>query len=127
MSHAMNPPPRTILVVDDLDMTRNAIAKAMRSLGYRVLTAADAAETFVALTQELPDVILTDVNLPGVSGRAMLPLLRRKAPGVPVIAFSGLPRDLIGEEFDAVIVKPGSVEEFHAAIERELAKKTEAE
>src|SRR5262245_4315440 len=63
-----------ILVVDDDAATRSGIGKAMRALGHRCREAADGVEAWARLEERRADVVISDWQMPGMSG---LDLCRR--------------------------------------------------
>lgn len=63
-----NKEPRTILLVDDEEIMRHALQRILHAQGYRVLQAKDGVEFSHILDNTRLDLILLDVNLPGVDG-----------------------------------------------------------
>jgi CheY-like chemotaxis protein len=78
-----------VLVVDDDESTRECIAELLASQGYEVSTAQDGFDALLQLTREPPDVIISDLNMPNVSGFELLPVVRRAYPHTLLIAMSG--------------------------------------
>jgi len=78
-----------ILVVDDDESTRECIAELLVSHGYEVSTAEDGFDALLQLTREPPDVVISDLNMPGMSGFELLPVVRRVYPHTLLIAMSG--------------------------------------
>ncbi len=74
-----------VLVVDDDAAVCWALEQALISGGYRVRTAADAAAARRAIKRERPDLVLTDVRMPGESGLDLLSTLRVEHPTLPVV------------------------------------------
>src|SRR5688572_15511578 len=74
-----------VLVVDDEPALRDVLEMRVESWGFRVCTAADADEAVRVARERRPDIVLTDVVLPGRSGVELLRSLRALEPGVPVI------------------------------------------
>jgi CheY-like chemotaxis protein len=66
-----------VLVVDDDRDLREVTALVLQSFGAQVVTAAGAADAMAALQQHLPDVILTDIEMPGEDGYTFVRRLRR--------------------------------------------------
>jgi DNA-binding response OmpR family regulator len=81
-----------VLLVDDEPPIMAVLATTLRAHGYQVRTAETAQDALLALTEEVPDVMLLDINLPDLTGWE---LLRRLSPRdrqrVPVIVFSASP------------------------------------
>jgi two-component system cell cycle sensor histidine kinase/response regulator CckA len=88
----------TVLLVEDEDTLRVAIAKALRRRGFSVLSAADGhagIEVFQAHTKDI-DVVLLDLTLPGISGLEVLEQIRLTNPTVRVILTSAYGRESRG-------------------------------
>ena len=83
--------PLTVLVADDDEDMRSLVAETLRSEGYRVVEAHDGAELLDHLRGALngssarPDLVVTDVLMPKLSGLGVLDALRRAQWNVPVI------------------------------------------
>jgi len=85
----MSPFRYRILVVDD-DVTIGTTAKAiLESQGYEVLCALDGFEGLSALKQSPPDVIISDLQMPNMSGFEFLSIVRKRFPSISTIAISG--------------------------------------
>jgi CheY-like chemotaxis protein len=80
----------SVLVVDDDETTLEFLAAALRSCGAQVTTAAAAGEALTALLQARPDVVLSDIAMPGQDGYWLLREIRQVSDpalrGVPVVA-----------------------------------------
>ena len=86
-----NSEPATILLVEDESFVREVTCEVLRSAGYRVLPARDAAEAmrFYELRRGNVDLLLSDVILPGETGPALAGTLRKKNPTLKVLLVSG--------------------------------------
>ena len=78
-----------ILVVDDEPSIRETAEAVLGSEGYEVLTAADGLDGLHALSKSLPDVIISDLNMPRMSGFEFLAIVRKRFPRIATIAMSG--------------------------------------
>jgi two-component system, NtrC family, response regulator AtoC len=78
--------PETVLVVDDDASLRHTVAEVLAAHGYRALPCAGAEEALERLQAEGADVVVTDLRMPGMKGEALLEVVRRTFPAVPVIA-----------------------------------------
>ena len=78
-----------ILVVDDDERVLHASQAVLESNGYEVRTARDGFEALIELRAALPDVIITDLGMPNMSGFELLSVVRKRFPQVSVIAISG--------------------------------------
>jgi CheY-like chemotaxis protein len=61
----------------------------LQSRGYEVLCAEDGFDGLVALKRSLPDIIVSDLRMPNMSGFEFLSVVRRRFPSIPVIVISG--------------------------------------
>src|SRR5246127_3842105 len=78
-----------VLVVDDEPSIREAARAILESQGYEVLTVADGLDGLNALSGSLPDVIISDLNMPRMSGFEFLAIVRKRFPRIATIAMSG--------------------------------------
>ena len=78
----MNPSIATVLVVDDELNQRSALAGVISRWGYSVATASDGAEALQMLKSFAADVVITDLNMPNLDGKALLEELQ-KSPSPP--------------------------------------------
>jgi two-component system response regulator HydG len=80
---------RRLMVVDDDADLRSVIATFLEEKGYEVEEAGDGAEALGRLSTFEPDLILTDVRMPGMDGLALLGAVKERAPGVDVLVTTG--------------------------------------
>src|SRR3954447_13182362 len=78
-----------ILLVDDEASILESTAKLLGAAGYDVRTAQHGFEALLQLKRETPDVIISDLNMPQMSGFEFLSVVRRRFPEIPVVAVSG--------------------------------------
>src|ERR1700690_561735 len=101
----MSDPTVNLLVVDDDAALRMSLSHIFAAFGHRVRCAADGFSALSEIRLEVPDVILSDLNMPGMSGFEFLSVVRRRFPTIKVIAmssaFSGhdVPVGVDAEEF----------------------------
>src|SRR5579864_1747101 len=84
-----NPTEHEILVVDDERAVRYSFGMLLQASGYRVSSAADGFDALLQLKRHVPDIVLSDLNMPQMSGFEFLSVVRRRFPQVSVIAMSG--------------------------------------
>lgn len=107
-----------ILVVDDDEGVRRMLERALTAEGYEMVGAADRREDVAATGLERFDLVITNVNMPGLTGAQMAAELRRRFPGLTVLHLEDLAHPLGAElppEISA-IAKPFSLEGLLAAI-----------
>jgi CheY-like chemotaxis protein len=78
-----------ILVVDDEESIRKVFLRLLEKQGYEVATAENGFDALLKLKQFLPEVIISDLNMPKMSGFEFLSVIRRRFPEISVIASSG--------------------------------------
>jgi CheY-like chemotaxis protein len=79
----------TILVVDDDAALRHSVSLVLGSEGYCVRCAEDGVSALEQIREATPDILLSDLQMPGMSGFELLSLVRHRFPEIFVIAFSG--------------------------------------
>jgi CheY-like chemotaxis protein len=79
-----------ILVIEDDPIMREALTDWLQAAGYGVRTAADGNTGLAAVKLAIPAVVITDIQMPGTSGAAVISELKRDYPEVAIIAISGL-------------------------------------
>jgi DNA-binding NtrC family response regulator len=102
----------TIWVVDDDDSIRWVLDKALSKAGYKTVLFNSADDALQRLDKHLPEVIVTDIRMPGTSGLGLLDSLRISHPEIPVIIMTVMPernRQLLSQPKKAIrssLVKP---------------------
>lgn len=97
--------PRRILLVDSDTDFLQVCSNALRRQGYEVLTAEDGFGALHILRGAQPDVLVTELNLPRMSGFELLSVIRSRFPAISVVALSGeytvatLPNEAICDAF----------------------------
>ena len=117
-----------VLLVDDEREFAGALAERLRLRGYAAQAAFSAAEALAAAAAEPFDVVLLDLNLPGVRGVELLLTLRQTLPQAEIILLSGhldLAEKIEGLRLDAfgTLLKPVELPELIAKIEAARAKR----
>jgi CheY-like chemotaxis protein len=85
----MSGPKVKLLIVDDEPATRTLLTQIFGQMGHSVRSAADGFSALEQIREAMPDVLLSDLNMPGMSGFELLSVVRRRLPGIYVIATSG--------------------------------------
>jgi CheY-like chemotaxis protein len=78
----------TVLLVDDDGDLRIAFAAVLAQTGFRVRTAWDGVSALLEMETGLPDVIVSDLQMPRMSGFELLSTIRLQFPAIPLIAMS---------------------------------------
>jgi len=77
-----------LLIVDDEELPRITLSHIFTGLGHRVRSAEDGFSALREIRQEFPDVVLSDLEMPGMSGFEFLSIVRRRFPGIRAIAMT---------------------------------------
>ena len=91
---------QSVLVVEDEPALRQLVVRAVEGMGYRA-SAAGSGDEAVRRVEELglePDLLITDIVMPGMDGRALVERLRHVSPSLRVIFMSGYAHDLTYDE-----------------------------
>ena len=117
-----------VLVIDDDEQTRALIRHMLEGEGHEVVEAVDGADGLRLFGKNPPDLVLTDINMPGLDGHDVIEAIRVLRADVPIIAISGggaTPKDellLKASKLGAVeiIMKPFEFRQLVGAVERAL-------
>jgi len=92
-------PARTILLVDDDDEFRSLLGMRLEKAGYRILHAVSGARATALVESDAPDLLLMDIQMPGMDGPATQRWLQGSmaARKTPVVFLSGMPEDQVGK------------------------------
>lgn len=84
--------PKTVVIVDDNDDNRAVYAMVLIHLGYRVVHASGGAEAIEVVRRELPDLVLMDLQMPGVNGFEATAVLKADTTTrhIPILAITAL-------------------------------------
>jgi PAS domain S-box-containing protein len=114
---------RTVLVVDDTEVVRNAVARDLRGVGYSVLAASNATEALLLCDQHKGPIhlLVADIVMPGMNGRELSRHLLRNRPDLKILLMTGYDKDTIASEdpvdaSETVLYKPFSSLELFAAL-----------
>jgi len=79
-----------VLLVDDEPRTRGILSRLLSTAGFVTQQAEDGIDGLVKLRETLPDVIISDLRMPRMSGVKFVSVVRRRFPHMPVIVISGV-------------------------------------
>jgi len=103
---------RTILVIDDDEMFLSALVGFLKNNGYNVITAINGFEGLKLLKSAIYDLVITDINMPFISGLGMITTIKKRCPSIPTIAMTGFGKEALNaakeERADVALSKPFS-------------------
>jgi DNA-binding NarL/FixJ family response regulator len=115
--------PKRLLVVDDEPNLLRAVAACLRAEGYEVRTARSGSDALVSLAESLPDLIISDIRMPGMDGHALVHRIRAspRTALIPVIFLTAKDQRADRVEgfragVDAYVTKPFEPDELIAVI-----------
>jgi len=120
-----------ILVVEDNEDSREILAKLLRMSGYEVSSAPDGESAYAAAMSQMPDLIITDINMPGMDGIDLLKKMRLQSlfdrtAILVVTAFGGeAAREAIEAGADAAAAKPFDFEAFVETVQNLIFSRTQ--
>lgn len=87
--HQMPPSQKNLLIVDDDPLLRASLSQVFEQMGHSVRSAQDGFSALCEIRQRTPDILISDLNMPGMSGFELLSVVRRRFPAVQTVAMSG--------------------------------------
>jgi DNA-binding NtrC family response regulator len=120
--------PVTLLSVDDEPAILKALSRVVRDDGYRVLTALDGEEALRVVASELVDIVLSDMDMPGMTGLDLMVRLRRNHPAAVRLLLTG--RGTLAAAVDAInegevyrfMTKPWDIDELREVLRQAAAR-----
>ncbi len=114
---------KKILLVDDEESIHLLYRDVLEEAGYEVHSALSGDEALNTLDILKPDLVILDINMPGISGIDTLRAMKEKHPIMPVIlstAYNEYKQDLSSWASDDYIVKSADLTELLAAVKKHL-------
>ncbi len=122
---------RRLLLVDDDASVRMTLGSLLRASGHSVTEADGGGEGIELLGDGPPDLVITDLGMPEISGWEVARAAKNRYPNLPVILLTGWGEDVASEgdphSVDRILGKPVRLQELLAAVEELTAKSTAAE
>lgn len=115
--------PQTCLIVDDNELLRNRLAEAITERGYQTRTARNYDEALQAVREQLPELAVIDLKMPGPSGLELVRTLREISPETKAVVCTGF--GSIANAVEAIhagavnyVTKPADADEILAAFRK---------
>jgi CheY-like chemotaxis protein len=127
-AHEGRVPGKRVLVVDDSVDTARMMKVLLRYEGHEVRTAHDGHEALTAARDFLPEVVLLDLRMPGLSGRDVAAALRQdgELSRALIVAISGCDEDGPPPGFDHLMVKPVNHDALRKLLTRDADESRDA-
>lgn len=121
----------SVLVVDDEDRLREMLLRSTREFGFASIGARSAEQATKILDQEPIDILLLDLNLPGMDGMQLLERIQARNPRPQVIVLTGFgsldaARQAIRMDVVDFLTKPCALGELEIALNRAIRRLTPA-
>lgn len=101
---------KTILIVEDEKHLREIFSDKLKDNHYKVLTVGDGIEALKIIKEKMPDLVILDMKLSGVTGIEILAEIRQYDKTVPVIVCTAVPQPKLETSYERwateVIIKP---------------------
>jgi CheY-like chemotaxis protein len=85
-----DPKSKTVLIVEDDSSARRAIGRLLQFEGWNTLEASNGVQGLQTFRSQLPEIVLTDVVMPGLDGFFLTAVIKSISPQSPVIIMTGL-------------------------------------
>ncbi len=125
--------PRTILVVEDNQDSRELVVKVLKNKGYRMIEAEDGEEAIQKALTERPNLILMDISIPKIDGYEVVKRLKsmEEFRDIPIVALTahamkGDREKFISRGFEGYISKPINIREFPEQVRNYLRGRWES-
>jgi DNA-binding response OmpR family regulator len=105
----------TILVVEDNPQERSLYCETLRDAGFWTLTASNGEDALCLISQEHPDLVLLDIDLPDMTGLDVLRQARLATPRLPIIlhtAYGSFQDDFMSWAADDYVIKSGDLDDL---------------
>ena len=109
-----------VVVVEDSDDLRDLVEALLTRAGYRVVAHADPARALLDPSTVEPDLLVTDVVMPGMDGPTLAAELRRRHPGLRVLLMSGYRPEDVADGPDRLLPKPFVADDLLHAVREVL-------
>lgn len=110
---------KKLLLVDDEESIQIVYREEFEDEGYQVISALDGTVGLEKFKEEEPDLVILDIQMPGINGVEVLRQMKMLRPTVPVVlssAYQEFKRDLGTWASDEYVVKSGNLDELKKAV-----------
>lgn len=117
-----------ILVVEDNERMRKVCVQLLRKSGYEVVAASNGDEALARVREQDFDVLLTDINMPGMSGDVLIDRVKELRPEILPVIMTAYPTmelaiESVGKGVSEFLTKPFRLEQLQSTIQRAIARR----
>ena len=115
---------KKILLVDDDESIQLLYREEFQDEGYEVVSAINGEDALIRFQEDLPDLVILDIQMPGMNGIEVLRQMKMLKPAVPVIlssAYHEYKQDLGVWASDEYVVKSADVDDLKQAVRKLMA------
>lgn len=119
-----------VLLVEDDPHQRLLYREALESEGYDVVEATDGREAVRLVGDAAPDLVVLDINMPGIDGLETLTRIHDRRPALPVVlnsAYAAFREQFVSWLADAYVIKSSNLSELIGAVRDVLARRARGE
>jgi two-component system KDP operon response regulator KdpE len=114
---------RKILIIDDEELVRKYVRRALSSRGWEVTEMPDGASALELLAKEAFDVVICDLKMPDMRGEEVVKRIRVSRPAMKIIVITGSVSNISspivpGVEVDGFLIKPFGIDEIRAMADK---------
>ncbi len=106
------------MIVDDDETLLHLLKRFFIREGFEVVVATDGIEAMEKLKAESPAIVLTDLNIPSLSGIELIQHIRKNRKDTPIVVMTAYPEEWSGSEVEACFLKPFDIEEMFSVIQK---------
>ncbi|MBI4351066.1 MAG: response regulator [Elusimicrobia bacterium] len=123
---------KSILIIDDEDLVRNYVRRALASRGWEISEANNGATALDLLRRKDFDAVICDLKMPDMRGEEVIKKIRDMLPGMKIIAITGSVSNITtplvpGVELEGFLIKPFGIDEIRDLIEKVTGSEPPAE
>lgn len=114
---------RKVLIVDDEELVRNYVRRALASRGWEITEASNGADALDAIRKICFDAVVCDLKMPDIRGEEVIKKILELRPGMKIIAITGSVSNIQnplmpGTEVDGFLLKPFGIDEIRNLLEK---------
>ena len=120
-----------ILLTDDDETIRKTVGQYLAARGHSLKIASDGAQALTLVEESTPDLVISDIQMPGMDGIDLLKAIRERFPDLPVILMTGYATadtaiEALRNKAHDYLKKPIQLDEIQACLERAEVKNTQS-